>query len=172
MEERFEKGKMPLNTVNCYDQSAAVQAFCACLGVNVTGIYQDPFGYIKTTKLVGVGDCNNPFYKSKRKKPPVDPRRVVLDDPPVPDDDSKPKRTGFGNHAFIENKNAGAHIRDACAGPHTGEEDLRNYLESSIDLDYEGLLILGRRPTPEEKKSAFDRLMTKAARTMGIRKVS
>jgi hypothetical protein len=121
MEERFEKEKMPPNTVNCYDQAAAVQAFCGCLGVDVTWIFQYLFGYIKTTDLVGVGMCNNPFYKSNGTRPIV------------PDDD--PDRTGFGNHAFIESKNAGAHIRDACAGPHIREENLRAYFVNSVDAE-------------------------------------
>jgi hypothetical protein len=119
-------GKLP-NMVNCYDQAAAVQAFCGCLGVKsvwkYSGSNDDPnrcsFGYINETNLVGVGPCNNPFYKSNKTTPVV----------PVGD----VNRTGFGNHAFIETEGT-KHIRDACAGPHTGAETLRQYLEASIDV--------------------------------------
>jgi hypothetical protein len=146
-----KKGDNLYNIVNCYDQAAAVQAFCACLGVDVSWIFQYPFGYIKTTDLVGVGMCNNPFYKSNGTLPIV------------PDDDSG--RTRFGNHAFIENGNTGAYIRDACAGPRIGEEDLRSYLESSIDLDCKELPALKRRLTPDEKNSRITVLMRTTKRS-------
>jgi hypothetical protein len=114
--------------VNCYDQAAAVQSFCGCLGVKVGWIFQDPFGYINTTNLVGVvGPCNNPFYADTdaaghylyTNKPAVDPR----------DKD----RSAFARHAFVET--ASKYIRDACAGPHIGKEILKNYFEVAIDLD-------------------------------------
>jgi Domain of unknown function (DUF4150) len=104
------------NVVNCYDQAAAIQSLCGALGVVLDWIYLSPYGFIKPTNLVGVGLCNNPFYMGNGSKKLMD-----WDDP---------KRTGFGNHAFAR---LGTGILDACAGPHTGFETLREYMESAID---------------------------------------
>jgi hypothetical protein len=113
-------GRM-LNTVNCYDQAAAVQVFCGCLGVEVKWMFVMPFGYIKTTNLVGVGMCNNPFFdNSSYSNAPV--MSLVL----------KGGRSSFGNHAFVKVV-TGEDIRDACAGPHVGTENLNAYLRGSID---------------------------------------
>jgi hypothetical protein len=108
----------PVNTVNCYDQAAAVQVLCGCLGIVVGWKYQYPFGFINETNLIGVGRCNNPFNKTA---------------PVVPPDD--PNRTDFYNHAFVEVL-ISQHIRDACAGPHHTTETLREYLEAAIDGEY------------------------------------
>jgi hypothetical protein len=106
----------PANIVNCYDQAAAVQSFIGAIGIQTNWHYLKPFGYINTTNLIGVGSCNNPFFKSNGSK------AVVAA--------NSPDRTAFGNHAFIgfEGK-----ILDACAGPHTASETPRKYLEVSID---------------------------------------
>jgi hypothetical protein len=104
--------------VNCYDQAAAVQSLCGALGVNTTWLYLAPFGFIKPTNLVGIGLCNNPFFESNGSKP-----LVAADDP---------LRTRFGNHSFCEF--AGGEL-DACAGPHTGSEDRREYCNASIDSE-------------------------------------
>jgi hypothetical protein len=104
------------NVVNCYDQAAAVQSLSGSVGVKVDWIYLSPYGFINTTNLVGVGSCNNPFYKGNGTK------AVVASD--------DPKRTAFGNHAFVSHN---AKIHDACAGPHLGTENLRKYMESAID---------------------------------------
>ena len=104
--------------VNCFDQAAAVQAFCGAVGVSLDWYYLSPFGYIRKTNLVGVGPCNNPFFTSKGGT-------AVTNYAP-------PTRTGFGNHAFVGFFNK---IFDACAGPHTGTGTLRQYITSSIDLE-------------------------------------
>jgi hypothetical protein len=111
----------PANTVNCYDQAAAVQVLCGCLGIVVEWKYQEPFGFINETDLIGVGSCNNPFYEGNKTA------AVVPSD--------APNRTKFGNHAFVEVL-ISQHIRDACAGPHHTTEALRQYLESSIDGEH------------------------------------
>jgi hypothetical protein len=102
---------------NCYDQAAAVQALSAALGVRLLWLYLSPFGFIKPTNLVGVGECNNPFFMSNGSE-----RLVAVD---------SPDRTAFGNHAFVGSGTG--NILDACAGPHIGREPLPEYLESSID---------------------------------------
>ncbi len=102
---------------NCYDQAAAVQAFSLALGASVGWVYLNPYGFIKETNLVGVGRCNNPFFG-------LDVTKKV-----VPDD--SPDRTAFGNHAFAELPSE--NVLDACAGPHTGSESRKDYVEASID---------------------------------------
>jgi len=112
--------KASLKTVNCYDQAGAIQALSGALGIKAIWCFQclQPkiFGFIKKTNLIGVGDCNNPFFKSNGSKEIV------------PDND--PERTSFSNHAFckLESK-----IFDACAGPHLGTENAKQYLDSSVD---------------------------------------
>ncbi|QRK07178.1 hypothetical protein JQX13_45220 [Archangium violaceum] len=102
----------------CYDQASAVQVFAAALGVSTEWLFMEPFGYIHTTNLIGVGACNNPFYRSNGTDKIVMPLH--------------PKRTSFGNHAFV--RMAGK-ILDACAGPHVGMEKTREYLDNTIDYD-------------------------------------
>jgi hypothetical protein len=104
-------------TVNCYDQAAAVQAFCAALGIATTYIFMEPYGFIRPTRLVGwPQQCNNPFFQANNTRPLV-----------APDD---PMRTPFGNHAFV--RSAGK-ILDACAGPYLAAGDLRDYVTAAID---------------------------------------
>ncbi len=112
-----KKGKTG-NVVNCYDQAAAVQALTGSIGAKLSWVFLQPYGYINKTNLVGIGACNNPFFKGNGTKPVVD--RL------------SPDRTAFGNHAFIAN---GTKILDACAGPHVGTETLRTYMESAIDAE-------------------------------------
>ena len=108
------------NTVNCYDEASAVQSFCAAIGIGTQWLFCEPFGFITTTNLVGVGSCNNPFFKSNGSS------KIV------PQNDSK--RTGFGNHAFCGIEiNKQDNVLDACAGPHLGNESRKKYLDNSID---------------------------------------
>jgi hypothetical protein len=102
---------------NCYDQAAAIQTFTAALGIELRWLYLSPFGYIKTTRLVGIGWCNNPFFGFDESK------KIVAAD--------SPERSAFGNHAFIAESSEGT--LDACAGPHVGEETAFQYLSASID---------------------------------------
>jgi hypothetical protein len=102
-------------TCNCYDQCSAVHVLAGAVGVHLSWLYLDPYGFIKPTNLVGVGTCNNPFFSSPRKKV-------------VPWDD--PDRSAFGNHAF---PGPAGNAADACAGPHLGNETREEYLDASID---------------------------------------
>ncbi|QDE86153.1 hypothetical protein [Myxococcus xanthus] len=113
----------------CYDQASAVQVFAAALGVNSQWLFLNPFGFIHTTNLVGVGACNNPFYRSNGSDKVVLPR--------------DPKRTSFGNHAFV---GMNSKILDACAGPQVGTETLQEYIDSSIDPDPALYPMIGERP--------------------------
>ncbi len=101
---------------NCYDQAAAVQALCGAVGVGVDWCYLEPFGYINTTPLLGVGPCNNPFFDGNNSAPVIGVNHS--------------DRTAFGNHAFCRR---GGNILDACAGPHTGTETAAQYCTAAID---------------------------------------
>ena len=101
---------------NCYDQAGAVQSLSGALGVTLTWIFLDPYGYINGTALLGWGWCNNPFFKGDRTK-----INVYINDV---------NRTSFGNHAFIE---YAGKIFDACAGPVTGTGNRRQYVADCID---------------------------------------
>ena len=103
--------------VNCYDQAAAVYTLGRLLGIEVNYAYMNKFGYINTVNLVGVGNCNNPFYVGKPS-----PYNV----PVVGSDDTG--RTRFGNHAFAM---LGDNVYDACAL--TLGELFSSYLTSAID---------------------------------------
>ena len=107
-----------LGFVNCYDQTYAVIVFCAALGIQVDGLFLDPFGFIKRVNLVGWGPCNNPFPKNF----PTASYLIV-----APRD---PNRSAFGNHMFCENT---AKIYDACAGPAKGTSDRAGYITATID---------------------------------------
>jgi hypothetical protein len=148
--------------VNCYDQAAAVQSLCGCLGVKVGWIFQDPFGYINTTNLVGVGPCNNPFYADTDAA-----GHYLYTNKPVVDPGDK-NRSGFGNHAFVET--ASKYIRDACAGPFVGTDLLRDYLKKAIDID-RLLVDYGEAITDGNRKALLDRWINLGA-TMSAGKVT
>jgi hypothetical protein len=134
------------NTVNCYDQAAAVQCLCGGLGVKADWLYlkdfsavQPMFGFIKLTDLVGVGSCNNPFFNY--------PDPSISRNPVWKPDDPK-TRTSFDNHAFLQVSDDPSDprrfcIMDACAGPHSGGNNLHSYLWQSIDADYEIMYVWG-----------------------------
>jgi hypothetical protein len=100
----------------CYDMASAVQVLAAALGVATEWLYMNPYGFIHTTNLIGVGACNNPFYMGNGSDKIVLPRDR--------------NRTPFGNHAFAS---LSGKILDACAGPHVGTESEQEYIDSSID---------------------------------------
>jgi hypothetical protein len=102
---------------NCHDQAGALQALCGAVGVRVSWQFLEPFGFINETDLVGWGRCNNPFFRDNTK-------RIIV--PPDADD-----RTAFGNHAFVKTEDI--KVLDACAGPHSGAETPKQYLDVSID---------------------------------------
>jgi hypothetical protein len=138
-------------TVNCYDQAAAVQSLAGVLGVKIGSGYQKPFGFIKTTNLIGVGRCNNPFYRTNgsTKEVPAD----------------SPLRIDFNNHAFAS---LGGKIYDACAGPHIGTENTRQYLEASIDAQ-RTMIKLGLAGTPT---AFYDYLHSKFIMNPGVLRVA
>ncbi|KAF8926063.1 hypothetical protein BGZ47_002918 [Haplosporangium gracile] len=130
--------KKVISCVNCYDQAAIVEVALS-LGMDYNQVaweYHQVFGYIsRTSKLVGWGFCNNPFFYDDRDKMIVE--------------DADESRWAFRNHAhlswgpdfhpekvekfFDKNKDPEAftttpiYIIDACAGPHVGNEPRDTY---------------------------------------------
>ena len=123
--------KNNVNVVNCYDQCFSLTALVRLLGINVEGNYQEPFGNILTVNLIGVGSCNNPFYKNPRL-PAALAVPVILKTNPY-----YQYRTGFGNHAYVVFDvslfgSSFKFIYDACAGPVVGDSS-NSYQKSTIE---------------------------------------
>jgi hypothetical protein len=108
------------NTVNCYDQAAAVTALGRLLGIEVQFRYMEPFGYINTVNLVGVGSCNNPFYDNTA----YSNDKIISG---YTGSDGLP-RSKFSSHSFAT---LNSNIYDACAGPITGDT-LDQYLKNVL----------------------------------------
>ncbi|KAG6848503.1 hypothetical protein H0H93_016485 [Arthromyces matolae] len=118
-------------TANCMDQAGMLELFCSV--EHPTGwLSLAPFGYIKTTNLVGVKntdqnliDVNNPFFEANASDPVIN-------------DVNDHRRYYFGMHVFNVDSRAfdpqgDSGIYDACGGPHRGTETIREYLDNSID---------------------------------------
>ncbi|KAF2398936.1 hypothetical protein EJ06DRAFT_95530 [Trichodelitschia bisporula] len=107
--------------VNCYDQASIMQILLG-LCPTTSGaqyVFMRPFGYIAKTDLIGQGLCNNPFYLGNQTA------KLVKDD--------DPKRTAFGNHAFVTLRaDSKQGIVDSCCGPHTGKETWQEYISAAI----------------------------------------
>ncbi|KAI9687114.1 MAG: hypothetical protein M1822_002525 [Bathelium mastoideum] len=120
--------------VNCYDQ-ACIMKICLSLSPAIDSlewIFMKPFGFIKTTVLIGRGVCNNPFYgQAGRSK-----QRLC--------ESNLPTRSKFNNHAFVRVGGADGKIVDACSGPHLGDETLGHFIDASIDK-VEGSIFGGER---------------------------
>jgi hypothetical protein len=143
------------NFVNCYDQAYGVATIGNLLGPTTAVVlwHTEPFGYINTTNLVGVGTCNNPFYNMKTQNiyvkdvssagsvsfeycmPPADHVCSVNDK----------TRTWFLRHKYVVLDVGGVdYVFDACAGPFCGESTRIDYLNRAID-----------RSTQEEELLSF-----------------
>ena len=121
------KRKRPGNVVNCYDQAGSLVCFSRLFGIDTEYLFQEPFGFLNPSSLVGIpGSCNNPFFAA----------RSTL---PLEDVDNK-HRSNFGNHAFVR---FSGHVFDSCGGPETGERTLDVFLLDVID-----------RYTPDEEAEA------------------
>lgn len=132
--------------VNCYDQAGILELLCS-LGTSqpTSWLIQQPFGFIRITKLVGIVDTrnnlidvNNPFFSSNQT--------------PALIDNNNRKRTWFGNHVFVGHSKPFNHqmdvIYDACAGPHTGTETAARYLAASRQTESETELYRVNNTTP------------------------
>lgn len=113
--------------VHCFDISAAVLVLAGAVGISVNWLKILSFGYINQTSLVGIGDCNSPFFTQKGTGPIVDPKAQ--------------NRSRFNIHAFCESPSTRM-IFDACVGPHLGRDKRGLYLKNAADtmnFDGEGL---------------------------------
>jgi hypothetical protein len=110
------------NVVNCYDQAGAVTTLGRVIGLDVNYLFMEPFGYIKTTTLVGGYICNNPFFKNSR----FSPEYIIVG---LKDSNNRP-RASLGNHAFVEHN---SRIFDACVGSIKGTSNRTNYVDNVID---------------------------------------
>jgi hypothetical protein len=137
------------NTVCCYDQAMAVVTLSAAVGIAADYVYMDPFGFITTTNLVGIGPCNNPFFMSTLATAVRVP--VVAQGSPTAYQVVPPAvgRTAFGNHAFVRFTGM---IYDACAGPHLGSEDPNGYAANAIDVSRMYYLANWKATPPPEKE--------------------
>lgn len=109
----------PNHPVNCYDQAGLVQISLAALSIESTWLYTEPFGFINTTDLIGIGQCNNPFFNGVGH----------LGRPVVGINEQG--RSKFANHAVIRYEGK---IIDATQGPCIGDQTPEAYLNSSIDM--------------------------------------
>lgn len=135
---------------NCWDMAAAVQVYLKAVGFkDVKFCYIESLGYLRLTKLVGRGFCNNP----------VDIKDIHfnLGSELLADPTSKARR-GFNSHCFcglpdneifpqkevkrpiecIDHTSSGyrcEHYRilDACIGPHVGKDKIDEYVKKTVD---------------------------------------
>ncbi|KAL5500829.1 hypothetical protein ACEPAH_9216 [Sanghuangporus vaninii] len=115
--------------VNCMDQAAMLELFLSLGPTRYSWLLQDPFGFIKPTRLVGIpGLCNNPFYGTDITLKNLEP--------------NDERRRPFGLHVYngysvpdrkFDKDNDG--VYDACGGPYVGEKNAQQFLDSSIDKD-------------------------------------
>jgi hypothetical protein len=108
---------------NCYDQAGALQTLIGALGIELTWIYMNPFGFINRTSLIGRGESNNPVFLKNNSLTP----EIV--------DKNDQKRTDFGAHSFClwEKPGKDRVVLDACLGPTMGNASSREYLKRTID---------------------------------------
>jgi hypothetical protein len=100
---------------NCLDQAAILFYYLRCIGITDISFYCiNHFGFLKYTRLIGRGYCNNP----------KEGNLVV--------DQKENERKPFGNHWCCYLK--GFHwILDSCIGPHTGGENYHQYRKNAMD---------------------------------------
>ena len=101
---------------NCYDMAAAISSLSGAVGVKLNWLFLQPFGFLKQTDLIGIGQCNNPFFTSNGST------KIIAA--------NNTKREPFGKHAFCE---LTSKVHDACAGPHKGTETRSQYIDVCIE---------------------------------------
>jgi hypothetical protein len=130
--------------VNCFDTAAAVTALTGALGIALGWKFMQPFGFLAPTRLIGVGQCNNPFFRGVAfVRPRPAPPEPAFPHPMAPPDHTH--RTWFGNHAFTRfataanadlggpDRGVAEGIGDACAGPVLFAGTLTDYVLNAVD---------------------------------------
>ncbi len=133
-------------TVNCSDQSYGLATLGNLLGIHSTVVMPQPFGYINTVNLVGVGPCNNPGYESSHTyqywKEEIDGmggvtnreyNTTIIHTPVCAEDETQ--RYYFLVHAYVWVFDG--RIFDACVGPALGTLLINDYMRSVIDYSTE-----------------------------------
>lgn len=127
---------------NCEDMAAVLQVYLKAIGITaVKYCVMAPFGYLRTTNLVGRGLANNPKFKSREEEPIFGQEGL-----PIVEEMSH-FRTFFNKHAFCCLVDTGSTdpceacqhqccIVDACAGPHSGSETMAEYVGHAVDIIY------------------------------------
>lgn len=111
----------PYAICNCQDQAAVLLVYLSALGIaDVKFCVISPFGFLSLTNLVGRGLCNNPCFKGENLDKIVNQERK--------------DRTGFGSHCFCSLE--GKWVLDSCAGPHTGSQGFKDYVDRVVDYIY------------------------------------
>ena len=109
--------------VNCSDQAYGLATLGNLMGIHSTIVMTQPFGYINTVNLVGVGPCNNPVYLGTNTTNHV----AVCGEDDV-------SRSYLTRHRFVYAEDV---IFDACIGPALGTQTIIEYLKSIIDSSTE-----------------------------------
>ena len=118
LSEYLAKGKG--NYVNCYDQAYGLSILGRALGISSEVKFLLPFGYINPTNLIGVGECNSPFFTTNN--------HVIASSKLRPVDDLD--RKWFYNHRYVV---ASGKVFDCCAGPALGDLSQADYLDAWVD---------------------------------------
>ena len=116
LQDYFDSLHDPYAICNCSDQAAALQVFLKAIGISgVKYCRMRPFGYLRLTRLVGRGLCNNPCYGEKMLEKIFYERMLGRDH--------------FASHDFcsLEGK-----VYDACTGPHIGDSKA-GYAAMAVD---------------------------------------
>jgi hypothetical protein len=128
------KSKGP--TINCEDQGLGVYTLSNLVGAYAYISFMQPFGYIKTTNLVGYAQTNSPFFNdSPMYAPPVTTIAPAesCNNLLVPPFTTFPEpRSYYTNHFFAILAAPGQPVFDATVGPATGSP-FTAYITNSID---------------------------------------
>ena len=108
---------------NCTDQAGVLEYFLKAIGLEEVRVYYlNRFGYLNSRRLVGRGNCNNPYYGTAQGC--ARERKVVKD--------NCNDQTFFENHIFcLLRINGEWRVLDSCIGPHAGCDNKTQYLEKA-----------------------------------------
>lgn len=159
----WEAIKNPRAVCNCYDQAAVLQVFLKAVGItDVKYCEMNSSFFLRLTKLIGRGFCNDPKYTEGFENPIVYEKHYL--------------RSCFYNHGFCilpENGNDDScevciHngekekpgksqkfnclVVDSCVGPHIGNETMVNYVDRVVDDVFPGSKPNGQKGEPEKVK--------------------
>ena len=114
----YSQTNRPRATMNCYDTASLTQYYFSLLGFDTTNTwgFMSAFGYLHQRGLIGIGQCNNPFFDN-----PEWTRDQVVDQ-------TDSGRSAFAFHAAVV---FGGMVWDACIGPSFASTE--DYWDESVD---------------------------------------